>query len=96
MIDGLQSMSVSELKQVEKNSEVVFQNDGFYWYYLQYDAFRNKKHTHYSPNYLKPFIRSESTNYRIGKTGNYQIGNPERKCCTKGNYNLLRKIENSF
>ncbi len=30
MIDGLQSMSVSELKQVEKNSEVVFQNDGEY------------------------------------------------------------------
>jgi hypothetical protein len=30
MIDGLQSMSVSELKQVEKNSEVVFRNDGEY------------------------------------------------------------------
>lgn len=30
MIDGLQSMSVSELKQVEKYSEVVFQNDGEY------------------------------------------------------------------
>lgn len=30
MIDGLQSMSVSELKDIEKNSVIVFQNNGEY------------------------------------------------------------------
>ena len=30
MIDGLQSMSVSELKDIEKNSVFVFQNNGEY------------------------------------------------------------------
>ena len=38
MIDGLQSMSVSELKDIEKNSVIVFQNNGEY---PESDSFKN-------------------------------------------------------